>query len=290
MAIDIEIIQKGIFKKKLNLQVILANLPSKYGYGLMSDAYVLKELKVEDYSDQYVVMYDKDCIGRGFNIKVEDHKVVVSQNLPCTKHDIREFYSSVRILTNLLKTDEFFQDVELKKVDEIEEITGNMIEYNTSLIKNIIAKEDAFIIFGAMFPVSTIAWLKEELKDSEISLYEKHLQARLHKLQTFDIYYANPLLVRTNQGNMIGFYAITEDVMSVLQANPFIVGAEVKEWFVILGAIKEDGGYQSLDKHIPYEDFKNAIDFNDLPNFDDDKKVYTLSKEIIDYFEKNDSY
>ncbi len=121
----------------------------------------------------------------------------------------------------------------------------------------------------------------EGLKDGDLDFFQKYLA----KKQTGDWYYAKPNFYRDqNGGGVIGVYAVTETVNSILPLEPFVpplyyINLQnfnipedgVTRWLVSLTRVWTENG-EMTGKNIgtiPFARFAELTRLNERPRFDD---------------------
>lgn len=136
------------------------------------------------------------------------------------------------------------------------------------------------VLTGAVYPIYMEPEAVERLKSGDLDFF----QAYLTEKQTGDRYYAKPNFYRNNNGvDILGMYAITEGVPSILPAAPFVpplyavflqdfhvTDGEVTDWRISLNRVWEENG-QLTGKtlgYVPFEQFAQKIRLDQCPRFD----------------------
>ena len=217
MSIDIEITQKGLFKKKLGYKTIIGDL----GFGVYENNRLTEGKLGRDF-----IVYDKNRIGRGISINCygeEREKVIMRMLSPTCEEEIDTFYGIIGRIAKAWKCD-IFQDGEAVDPNNIGAICEDMKKANRGFLKSMIEKSGDFrdgnvTLFSAMWQLD----LGDEDK-AEILAADDIVKAYgdwLHRLQEMDIYYAVPKFYETDKG-ILGMYFITEDTESAIPLVPSV--------------------------------------------------------------------
>lgn len=217
MSIDIEITQKGLFKKKLGYKTIIGDL----GYGVYENNTITEGKLGRDF-----IVYDKKRIGRGISIvcgRDEKEKVIMRMLSPTCEEEIDTFYSIIGRIAKTWKCD-ILQDGEAVDPKDLGAVCEDMKKANKSYLKTMLEKNGDFrdgnvTLFSAMWQLD----LGDEDK-AEILAADDIVKAYgdwLHRLQEMDVYYAMPRFYGTNEG-ILGMYFITEDTESVIPLVPSV--------------------------------------------------------------------
>lgn len=256
MSIDIEITQKGLFKKKLGYKTIIGDL----GYGVYENNRL-----TEGKLDRDFIVYDKKRIGRGISIvcgRDEKEKVIMRMLSPTCEEEIDTFYGIIGRIAKTWKCD-ILQDDEAVDPNDLGTICEDMKKANKSYLKTMLEKSGDFrdgtvTLFSAMWQLD----LGDEDK-AEILAADDIVKAYgdwLHRLQEIDVYYAVPTFYKTNDG-ILGMYFITEDTESAIPLVPSVSfgvtdGAgkplEISNWEVCFYSItrNENLGKMSYEKFV----------------------------------------
>ncbi len=257
MSIDVEITQKGLFRKKLDYTVIIGNL----GYGV----YENNRLTERKLGGEFIV-YDKKRIGRGISIvcgREEKEKIVLRMLSPTCEEEIDTFYNIIGRIASVWKNCEIIQDGEAADKNGLKEICADMKKANRSFLKSMLEKNGDFkdntiSLFSAMWQLD----LGDEDK-AEILAADDIVKAYgdwLHRLQEIDVYYAVPTFYKTDNG-IWGMYFITEDTESAIPLVPRVPFGfngedgkplEVCSWVVSFYSLTRDTvvGRMSYEKFI----------------------------------------
>lgn len=277
MSIDIEITQKGLFKKTLDYNTIIGDL----GYGLY-ESNRLTEGKIGD--DEFIV-YDKEHIGRGISVvckKGEKEKVSLRMLSPTCEEEIDVLYDIVERIASAWKGCLVMQDEEKIDPHDLTDLRTQMKEFNKGFLKTLLEKESepdsVLAIFSAMWQLDLGEKDKAELLAASDSI--KAYGEWLHRLQEIDAYYAVPSFYSTENDEILGMYFITEDTVSIIPIKPSVPFGfndpqtgkpiEVSQWLVSFYSITND----NVAGRLPYEKFTEYV----LPK----SKRYDGSRIIID--------
>lgn len=266
MAVNIEIRQKKLFKKEITVPGIaeLKNL----SFGVANENYVI----IEGETGKYTILYDKESIGRGFEVWIEDKDIFMRLPLPSTAGDIVKFYTLIECLCGKMGVKEFIREGEKVPVEYcnmfIQQDTDASIEAIEEITSRILSGESKqFFIFGAVNPVAL--GVKEVNKIAGNMDYFEEL---LHELQTLDLYYASPRFYKKENGELFGMYFIEEDLVTAVPYSPYVLfemDEEVNEWYMYL-----PGGIT-----VSYDNFIEKAPH--VRDYDDVRFITTLSEDDI---------
>lgn len=256
MSIDIEIIQKGLFKEKLDYKTIIGDL----GYGV----YENNRLTEGKLGGEFIV-YDKKRIGRGISIvcgRDEKDKITMRMLSPTCEEEIDAFYGIIGRIAKLWKCN-ILQDGEAVEPNSLGETCADMKKANNSYLRLMLDKNGDFrdgtvTLFSEMWQLD----LGDEDKAEILAAYDivKAYGDWLHRLQKMDVYYAVPKFYQTD-GGILGMYFITENTESAIPLVPSVPFGvtdgegnplEVSNWVVSFYSITRDEtvGRMSYEKFV----------------------------------------
>lgn len=275
MSVTVRIKQKGLFKKKLNVENIikLTNLD----YGVSNEHYCLNEGEIAEHT----LLYDKHKLARGIDLCMEGNDIVLFLNLPTSKEEIRYFYDTIEKICQHLNIDEYIRE------DEVVNIADNKLfikcdcEGSIQGLKDLKEKINSneysgFQMFGIYNPISIGP---KEIKKIDNDLDK--LADFFHELQSMDVYYASAHVYEV-KNRLVGIYAIGPNIPSVVPTKPYIIMNQIEgieDWYVILKdgkTIKYDDFIQNAGKTKYYDD--NHI----IVNISDKKMDELISKYFIE--------
>ena len=217
MSADITIFQKGLFKKRLPLSVILGN---RLQYGAYDSGWRMETGKMDETE---FTAFLPDAVARGFSVtwnpQEKDH-VSLRLLTPTSHEEIREFYAAVERIVRFWNAElrvegkKFGLDQWLRKMEEF-------IDFNDRALKTICqqivdGKKERLQLFAAFWPL-TIG-REEALRFADHpTLYASWLQG----LQNCDVYYAVPKFYNTDEG-VVGRYVFTENCLSTFPTRPSV--------------------------------------------------------------------
>lgn len=247
MAVKVKITQKGIMKKQIELQQLI---PSRYGYGILNDQYVLQENQIS----KYVIVYNPVSIARGIEISLDENdrnSVWLSLSLPTAIEEIKGFYSIVKSICEKLHTTYFTRDEKQGGFSDFDWMIQSDKEASEEALNDMFDKIGTeyvhYYIFGALNPICIGEAEKEKLKFCGLNGFGEYL----NNIQKVDAYYTAPNFYQKKDGTIFGCYAICADITSIVPLKPKdIMGRmkEVNEWYVLLS-----------DKTVPYQAFIDSI-------------------------------
>lgn len=258
MSIDIEITQKGLFKRNLDYNTIIGNL----GYGV----YENNRLTEGKIGDDFIV-YDKNHIGRGISVvcgKDEKNKVELRMLIPTCNEEIDVFYDIVERICSVWKNSIIMQDSEEIKLSDFSELRSKMKQFNENSLNSFLESSDTMntlALFSAMWQLDVGQEERNEILASDDPM--KAYSEWLHRLQKMDIYYAMPRFYQTDNG-LLGVYFITEETRSAVPLVPsvpfgFSDGSgkpiEISNWRVSFYSITIDDTVGDM----PYSDFIDRV-------------------------------
>jgi len=270
MAVSVRIKQKSIFKKKMKLNDIISL--SNLDYGVFDEYYRLMPNKIKN----NVFLYDKNNLGRGFELWLEGSDICLSLNLPCSKNDIIIFYQTIEKICTKLKINNYIRDGEFVSIKD----NNELIESEIHVVEDVLINEkkeiddkskEFFMIFAIYNPVFLG---KKEFKDIDSNI--DNFSNLLNEKQSIDAYYAAPHFFKNKENeNIFGMYAITEDVLSIVPIEPYVPfnqNIKTDDWRVCL--IYKD---MKNDEKIKYSDFINNVS----------KKYYDNNHVLVDLSKKD---
>lgn len=270
MSIDVVVKQKGLFKSRIPLSVIL-------GDSLAFGSFDGVQLDTGKVHGDTVICYDPAHIARGFSVQYpeEDRGQVVLRALtPTGPHELRAFYDCVRRIAKFCRCS-IEVDGEKTKLGDFLSTYDKMLEFNLTVLRHFSdnANEtsgNGFTLLCAMFPLSLGREEMEKFSRAEsLDEFERYL----HEKQSLDIYYANPRMFRID-GDVVGRYVLTEDVRSVFPLAPRVPfgmtdpdsGEALKAdgWKIAFYSITEDRAVGELD----YDRFIELLPRDKYTRFD----------------------
>ena len=266
MSVSVRIKQKSLFKKKLNVEDIikLVNL----SYGICDENYRLIRNKIAEHT----LIYDENKLARGIDFSMDGTDIVLYLSLPTTLSEIQLFYNVIDIICNELNIKKYIREDEEVRLQD----NDKFIKYDEKA--SIDALEDLndklsrdeykrFELFGVNNPISIGI---KEIKQINGSL--DNLETYLNRIQSLDVYYAAPRVYQVKE-KLIGIYAISADVPSVVPTEPYIVLNQIEgieEWYVML----KEGNTIKYDDFIKNINTKEYYDINHI--------IATLNDNQID--------
>lgn len=216
MSIDVTITQKGLFRKKLPLKVILGDT-LQFGCYEDRDTLVPGRLAAGGF-----VAYDPGGIARGITVDwdpTRTDKVELRLLNPTSRREIGHFYDMIDRIGRAWNCEVLQEDqpLPLPVPQKVREQAVRLNESSSrSFLQKMIAEDGHFTMQCAMFPVSVGQPEAQEL----LAAGEDAFAPLLHRLQSMDVWYAQPLLYNTPEGGAMGVYVLSEDVRSVFPKTP----------------------------------------------------------------------
>lgn len=279
MAIDVVITQKGLFKKALTEELLS---PAGLRTGQWNQAGVLDGGPASDGR----VLCDPVQPGRGCYVQAvpgEKERVHLRQTLPCTGRDLELFYSRIEAICRFWKTDRFTQDGGEHRLSDIPQLKEGQLKSCAGLLKAMAEqwKEDGEgILTGAVYPLYIEPEAIARLKSGDMDFFQMYLAEK----QTGDWYYAKPNFFQNQNGvDILGLYAITEEVPSILPLEPFVpplysvtlqgfslTAEQVTDWRVSLNRVWEENGETKADTlgYVSFDEFARKVKLDQCPRYD----------------------
>ncbi len=217
MSIDISIVQKGLFKKTMPLEVILGK---ELHYGCYEGILCLETGKL---GEKEFIAYHPEHIARGFSVvwnPQEKERITLRALTPSTPEELRDFYDAVKRMTDYWQCT---LEVDGNRVqpDEFQKGFANMLDFDRRALKHfaqrVVSKEIGDqTLFSAFWPL-VMGKPEAERFVNDPDAYT----AWLHEKQSIDAYYANPSFFRTEDG-IVGRYALTEGRLSIFPVKPYV--------------------------------------------------------------------
>lgn len=275
MSVTVRIKQKGLLKKKLNVENIikLTNLD----YGVSNEHYCLNEGEIAEHT----LLYDKHKLARGIDLCMEGNDIVLFLNLPTSKEEIRYFYDTIEKICQYLNVDEYIREDEVVNIADNKTFIKCDCEGSIQGLKDLKEKINSneysgFQMFGIYNPISIGP---KEIKKIDNDLDK--LADFFHELQSMDVYYASAHVYEV-KNRLVGIYAIGPNIPSVVPTKPYTIMNQIEgidDWYVILKdgkTIKYDDFIQNAGKTKYYDD--NHI----IVNISDKKMDELISKYFIE--------
>ncbi len=258
MSVNVEIIQRGLFKKALDYRTIIGNL----GYGV----YENNRLDENKISSEFIV-YDKNHIGRGISVicgKDEKNKVEFRMLIPTCNEEIDVLYDMIERVCSVWTKCVITQDDEEIKLSDFAELRNKMKGFNANSLNSFLEKSETMntlALFSAMWQLDMGQEEREKFlaSDEPVKAYGEWL----HRLQEMDIYFAMPRFYHTDEG-LIGVYFITENTRSTIPLVPSVPFGltdgsgkpiEINNWCASLYSLTKD----ETIGDIPYSDFIERV-------------------------------
>ena len=269
MSVTVKIKEKGLFKKKLDIEnIIFENM----SYGTMDESYRLVEKEI----GKYTIAYRKNNIGRGFEVQLQKGMINLRMNFPTSNDEIRFFYSYVKRICELLHTTIFEREEEFVSVNDVNYFIELDIKTSKDALEKI--KEDIetdrmnpIYLFGALNPIT--------IGEKEISIVgndTEKLVKLFHELQSIDAYYAAVKVYQKQDESLFGIYVLTENVLSIFPFKPGLF---------MNNKLKIDKFYVSFvfDNELKgcmlYEDFMANVDIT--KSYDTEHFLISLNKRVM---------
>lgn len=274
MAVNIEI--KKPENCPINLTVQTAAALRNLSYGVLDHNYCMDFGK----TGQYTILYKADLIGRGWELWLEGDSVCMRLPLPNTESDIRMAYTLAQDICRLYNIDSFIVDDQIVPFEHVEQHIQSNISASIGAIQGIgnqirNGEREAIILFGVTNPITVGLAEIEEIGDT-MEGFEKFL----HRLQSMDVYYANPKYYKLQDEQIFGLYFIGENITSVVPkkpSSPFAKIDNLKGYYVHV----PDGN------DIPYDEFISIA--MKMGDYDSNHVIVCLTEKNLAYFAENSS-
>lgn len=276
MSVNIEIKQKGLFKKYITVEEIaqLMNLQ----YGVSDNNYTLDIGKI----GQYTILYDQKCIGRGIEVSFEEKNVILKLSLPTIPSEIKLFYNLVEKICKKLNVKEFYRDEEIVKLENCYAFIENDNNATFNAIKDIenkIKSEEyhQFYIFGALNPIS--------IGKNEINKINNNLdnfEKLINRLQQQDVFYANPKFYKRESGTIFGMYFVGPEIDTVVPTEPYVlynVAEKIDDYYVMIpgnNCVKYNDFIKNVRKIAAYDNNHFIVSLKE------DEILYLISNYTVD--------
>ncbi len=216
MSVDIVVKQNGLFKKTLPLEVILGG---ELKFGVME---IGCRLKPDVLGAGEFIVYQPECIGRGISVEWrqgEKKNVILRMLSPTSNEEIDALYRIVERIAKYWNCD-IEMDGSKIGAQQFFKTREGIKQFNIDVLKNMSQKiidEDS----GAMTLFSTMWPLALGKAEAERFLKEPETYGKwLHEKQVQDLYYAVPRFYKDDKGHVLGRFAITEGVDSIIPIKP----------------------------------------------------------------------
>lgn len=214
MSVTAKILQKSLFKKKLDVDDIIKI--SGLAYGVCDSDYRL----IENEKGEHTLLYDTEHLARGIDLWLENNDILLSLSLPTAKEEIRTFYNTIEKICNKLKTDTYIREEEkvrlIQSDDFIKADEQGALCGLEQISENIKEKYSHFQVFGIKNPISL-----GEKEINEIGNDLDKFGEFLHEKQSIDAFYNAPRVYKKDD-KIFGVYAVVQDCTSILPAKPYV--------------------------------------------------------------------
>ncbi len=225
-----------------------------------------------------LMLYGKNQpLGRGFSLFIQHDfslfKLVTP--LPTTGHDLDMYFAVAAQLGHYLGAEEFHteenQSFPLEGIDIFcEELKGD----NRLMVKDFADERPGFAVSGILYPLHMTQSFCARLATLDAPAAEKAFADCLAQKQKPGYYYLSPNYYRkTQSGDAVAIYALSNGVDSIIPKEPFIpygagpFGEEnVKSWQV---ALIQNGIQAVVLATLPYAQFIEALTPSEKEDFDD---------------------
>ena len=290
MGIDINLTQKGIFKKKINLQII-KDAAKTLNIATSDNFFRIKTYKDEPLDQITLLLYDPNLLSRGFTLEVnkKDTACFLRQTYFCNDNDIYNFFQFIKNLASLLNINEYEKDGELFPIHDIPTQIEKEINFNRHTLIDLLKRfdDDDFpnIIYAVKNPISIETAVAEKLLQMKEEDVMKYWSNYLHEKQKDDYYYACPSFYhdKTQKDIIFGSYALTENCYSVFPTEPYIpYGYNLKTEDIsnYQISIVDDKDFNVI-AIIPYEDLWKYFPIETLKSYDSRHVYLLLTRDII---------
>ena len=149
MSVDIKIVNRGIFKKKLSMHDFLE---TGLQAGVMDSTWRMQPLEAESADD--FILYDPSCIARGIQvIWKQPYEVELYLLLPTCHQEIEAFYALIQHLCKRWKTSAFEQDGETQELRSIAGIKQHLTTFSDKCLGSFLKEHADGCFFSAMHPL-----------------------------------------------------------------------------------------------------------------------------------------
>ena len=210
-----EIIIHNASKTKTPLAIVDIIGNDNYGYGVFDQYY---RLDIDKISEEFLLVFDNDCIGRGVQIigLSSNKKLHLGLSLPTTENDIKMLYRLATRIANLWKANHVFVEGDKVDIKDLDIYVKHDIDMNIKLLRdadNIFTSE--YIDFPCAtnpisFTASQLCNYASDMRDFETFLHEK---------QSIGAYFSAPLFYEVN-GVLNVLYVVFDEGHIILPDTP----------------------------------------------------------------------
>ena len=287
MGIDVNLRQKGLFKKKIDYSLIQEVADSLKLTITSSDSYFRSvPYNGTPLHETVLILYDNKLISRGFAIEINSnyYDCFLRQTYFCNDNDIRNFFEFISAFAKKLKINEYEKDEELLPLSDIPSRITKEIEFNR---RNLITplNEDKYpdTIYAAINPIWIEPYAIEALLQMDEENAMMYWSQYLHNKQNRDYYYAVPHFYKDNKDLIFGNFALTENCLTVFPIEAYIpYGVNLKSedisYYQILLGSSSDNNKNIM---IPFEDLWNYFPFDSLESYDRRHVFITLDSDTL---------
>lgn len=220
MAFTLRVEKKGLFG---NSSFDAAKMVKNCGlcFGSYNDYYVLDE---EEKRGETFVFYNPERIGRGIffdGSNLQKGIAVIRYNIPTTPAEIQDFIRLAEEIVHCFGKASLYCEEEKRfyTIKQLKESYENMAAFSEKALYNfLMADYPSYLLTLARFPWDISLEDKAALLSCNSLSY---LEAKIHELQSTDVYYAKPrLYLNTTDKKLFGIYTYTEECLSVFPTDP----------------------------------------------------------------------
>lgn len=266
MAVDVRIKQKGLFKKKINIQDIIEL--KQLSFGAFDENFVIDENK----TGIHTILFDKKQLARGIEVWFDQEDVCLSLSLPTTWEENELFYELIKEICSLFKTKTFIRDDIEVNVKNIENFVDMDVKTSIMALEELQEKCEEYNYFQILGVIHPISLGHNEF--NEINGNLDRFRDLLNRYQQIDAYFANPKVYRKNSDqSLFGAYFIGENIVSIVPTKPYVFMNKienVESWYVFL----------SKDEIVSYDDFIQSDIKKEY--YDSNHVLVCLTKEEIE--------
>ncbi|NLC96304.1 MAG: DUF4299 domain-containing protein [Erysipelotrichaceae bacterium] len=217
------------------------------------------------------ILFDKNNIGRGIELFINNDNIEFSLNLPSSIYEIKLLYSLIKNILIKLNANEFYKDNKLSNISNIEKYIDEDINNSINALQMINEKVEKNRFYTLVNAVNPIDLSIKEMKEINYDL--KSFGKLINNLQSVDAIYTTPQLLNLNDlDTTIAIYVLIENTNSIIPNKVFNLSVDkktIKNFYVLLSGIH----------FIRFEEFINNVE---LKYYDYNHSIIKLSRSKID--------
>lgn len=269
-------IKLGLFNRKFDIERLVSG---NMDFGVYEHAFCLNTGVI----GSPTIIFGKDKIGRGVEVRVEGGKLNFDSPVPSTNSDVELLFELLQRAIELTGAKQLIfneRTVECKLLGQLKDGIKKIHQEGLSFLEENSNDKNQILVYGAK-QVVVIGRKEVEKIVQDWSEYEEYL----HKAQRQDVLFDEPMFLQKEEG-ILCVYMLTKGIKTSLPKHKnFLLDTDevdISKWYV---------GFYDLEKDdilgiIPYDVFLENVDTTDM--LDAERFIVELSldemKALLDKY------